>query len=62
MIADATKNALLAAEQFAHESGSKVGKIMSASQGLFSIDDAAVGLEDIKNVRVVTTVVYSLKD
>ena len=62
MIADATKNALLAAEQFAHDSGSKVGKIMSASQGLFSIDDAAVGLEDIKNVRVVTTMVYSLKD
>ena len=62
MIADATKNALLAAEQFAHDSGSKVGKIMSASQGLFSIDDAAVGLEDIKNVRVVTIVVYSLKD
>lgn len=62
MIADATKNALLAAEQFAHDSGSKVGKIMSANQGLFSIDDAAVGLEDIKNVRVVTTVVYSLKD
>lgn len=62
MIADATKNALLAAEQFAHDSGSKVGKIMSANQGLFSIEDAAVGLEDIKNVRVVTTVVYSLKD
>lgn len=62
MIADATKNALLAAEQFAHDSGSKVGKIVSANQGLFSIEDAAVGLEDIKNVRVVTTVVYSLKD
>lgn len=61
MIADATKNALLAAEQFAHDSGSKVGKIMSASQGLFSIEDAAVGLEDIKNVRVVTTVVYSIR-
>lgn len=61
MISDATKNALLAAEQFAHDSGSKVGKIMSASQGLFSIEDAAVGLEDIKNVRVVTTVVYSIR-
>ncbi len=61
MISDATKNALLAAEQFAHDSQSKVGKIMSASQGLFSIEDAAVGLEDIKNVRVVTTVVYSIR-
>ncbi len=62
MIAQATENARLAAEQFAHDSHSKVGKIMTASQGLFSIDDAAVGLEEKKKVRVVTTVVYSLTD
>ena len=62
MIALATQNARLAAEQFARDSGSKVGKIKSASQGLFSIDNAAAGLEEKKNVRVVTTVVYSLKD
>ena len=61
MIAEATKNARLAAEQFAHDSGSKVGKIKSATQGLFSIENAAVGLEEKKNVRVVTTVVYCLK-
>ena len=61
MIAQATTNARLAAEQFAHDSGSKVGKIISATQGLFSIEDAAVGLEDKKNIRVVTTVVYSIK-
>lgn len=62
MIAEATQNARKAAEQFAHDSNSKVGKIKNASQGLFSIEDAAPGLEYRKNVRVVTTVVYSLVD
>lgn len=61
MIADATKNARLAAEQFARDSNSKVGKIKKATQGLFSIENAAPGLEDKKNVRVVTTVEYLLK-
>ncbi len=61
MIALATKNARQAAEQFAHDSGSRVGKIKNATQGLFSINDAAVGLEEKKNVRVVTTVEYLLK-
>lgn len=62
MIAEATENAHKAAEQFAHDSNSKVGKIQTASQGLFSIEDAAPGLEYKKNVRVVTTVVYFLVD
>lgn len=62
MIAEATKNARAAAEQFAHDSKSKVGKIKNATQGLFSIEDAAPGLEYKKNVRVVTTVVYALAD
>ena len=62
MIASATENARQAAEQFAHDSHSKVGKITSASQGLFSIENAAQGLEDLKRVRVVTTVVYELTD
>lgn len=62
MIAEATENAHKAAEQFAHDSNSKVGKIQTASQGLFSIEDAAPGLEYKKNVRVVTTVVYFLAD
>ena len=61
MIAEATKNARTAAEQFAHDSNSKVGKIKKATQGLFTIEDAAVGLEDKKNVRVVNTVEYLLK-
>ena len=62
MIGEATKNARAAAEQFANDSGSTVGKIKSATQGWFSIDDAAVGLEERKKVRVVTTVEYILTD
>ena len=50
-----------AAEQFARDSQSKVGKIQTATQGLFSIEAAAPGLEHKKNVRVVTTIVYTLK-
>lgn len=62
MIAAATENARMAAEQFAHDSKSRVGKIQNASQGLFSIEDAATGLEERKRIRVVTTVVYTLID
>lgn len=62
MIQAATENARLAAEQFAKNSRSKVGKIQSATQGLFTIEDAAQGLEERKKVRVVTTVVYALAD
>lgn len=61
MIAEATKNARLAAEQFARDSGSKVGKIKNATQGLFSIENAAVGLEERKRIRVITSVEYLLK-
>ncbi len=62
MIAEATENAREAAEQFAEDSGSKVGKIATATQGLFSIEDASPGLPEKKTVRVVTTVEYFLKD
>ena len=61
MIAEATKNARTAAEQFARDSGSKVGKIKRASQGLFSIEEAAADLSERKTIRVVTTVEYLLK-
>lgn len=62
MIAEATRNAREAAEQFALDSGSRVGKIKKATQGLFSIEDAAPGLPEKKSVRVVTTVEYILTD
>jgi hypothetical protein len=62
MIEEATKNARAAAEKFALDSGSRVGKIRSATQGLFSISDRDANSPELKNVRVVTTVEYYLKD
>jgi len=68
MIAEATRNARQAGEQFAKDSGSKLGKIRRAYQGTFEIlpRDRAPGImENIqlsKTVRVVSTVDYYLKD
>lgn len=62
MLAEATKNARVAADQFAADSDSKVGKIKLASQGQFSIDDADSSTPYIKKVRVVSTITYYLKD
>lgn len=62
MIAQATKNARAAAEQFAQDSGSKVGSIRRARQGYFSIEDRDKLSPQIKRIRVVTTVEYSLKE
>ena len=39
MIAEATKNAREAANKFAEDSESRLGKIKTASQGQFSIED-----------------------
>lgn len=61
MIALATKNARKAAEQFTKDSNSNLGKIKHATQGLFSIENAATGLEERKIVRVVTQIQYLLK-
>ena len=60
MIAEATKNAREAAAQFAQDSGSKVGKMKTANQGQFSIEDTAN--PSFKKVRVVSTIVYYLED
>lgn len=60
MIAEATKNAREAAEQFARDSGSQVGAIRRANQGYFTISDRDRGSPDYKNVRVVTTVEFFL--
>lgn len=62
MIAEATGNARVAADQFAKDSGSNVGKIKTAQQGQFSIEDSSPSTPQIKNVRVVSTVVYYLED
>lgn len=62
MIEEATKNARLAADKFAADSRSKVGKIKTASQGQFSIDDSDSSTPWLKNVRVVSTIVYYIED
>jgi uncharacterized protein len=75
MITEATRNARAAADRFAADSGSKVGSIRQANQGVFSIlpaDQASSSTGDggdrgsadsalMKTVRVVTTVQYYLE-
>lgn len=67
MIAEATKNARAAAEQFARDSGSRLGGIQRASQGVFEIlprDKAPMLQADKqinKTVRVVATLEYRLE-
>lgn len=62
MIEEATKNAREAAEKFAKDSGSELGKIRHAYQGQFSINDRDPNTPYIKKIRVVTTIDYSLED
>ena len=77
MITEATRNARSAADRFAADSGSKVGSIRSASQGVFSITAAGAGAASgpdeeggaasrddstiNKVVRVVVTIDYYLE-
>ena len=62
MIDEANKNARAAAEKFATDSESKLGKIKTATQGQFSISNRDENTPFIKNVRVVTSVQYFLED
>lgn len=62
MIEEATKNARTSALKFAQDSESKLGKIRSADQGQFSINDRDANTPYIKSVRVVTTIYYYLED
>lgn len=68
MIAEATKNARAAADQFARDSGNVVGDITSATQGWFNIvprdGSSEYGEENFidKRVRVVADVNFRLKD
>ena len=62
MIEEATKNARAVAEKFAEDSESRLGKIRSAQQGQFSIEDRDSTTPHIKKVRVVSTVEYHLAD
>ena len=62
MIETATKNARETAERFATDSNSRLGKIKRATQGQFTITDRDSNTPYMKNVRVVTSVDYYLKD
>jgi hypothetical protein len=62
LIAGATEAARKSAEQFAKDSGARLGGIRSANQGVVSISDRDRGSPQVKTVRVVTTVEYFLKD
>ena len=62
MVEQATVEARKVAEKFAQDSNSRLGKIKTASQGQFSISDRDFNNPHIKNVRVVSTVVYYLAD
>ena len=62
MIEEATKNAREAAEKFAKDSDSRLGKIRTANQGTFTIESRDSNTPYIKKVRVVTSVTYYLKN
>lgn len=67
MLEEATKNARQAALEFAKSSGSKVGKIRRASQGVFSIlpreqtNNVVESAQINKKVRVVSTLEFWLE-
>ena len=61
MIAESLENARAAADEFAKNSHSKVGKMRTASQGYFEVEDLDENTPQVKKVRVVTTVEYYLK-
>lgn len=67
MVAEATRDARAAAEQFAKDSGTDVGNIREATQGYFTIEGrdgeaGGWGVADspFKKVRVVTTVNFAI--
>lgn len=62
MIEAATREAREVATKFAEDSDSKLGKIKTASQGQFTISPRDNNNPHIKNVRVVSTIVYYLTD
>lgn len=66
LIAAATQNARSSAEQFAADSGSKIGGIARANQGIVNIlsqdGDYNEREERFKKIRVVSTVDYFLKN
>lgn len=62
MIAEATAKAREAGEKFAVDSQSRLGKIKSASQGQFTIEDRDENTPYLKKVRVVSSIQFFLED
>ena len=62
MIEEATMRAREAAQKFAQDSDSRLGKIKRASQGQISITERDKNNPHIKKIRVVSTVEYYLSD
>lgn len=66
MLREATKNARIAANEFAENAGVNVGGIRSARQGSFYVRDAGEEYGDTakieKDVRVVTTIIFYLTE
>ena len=66
MLKEATKNARIAANEFAANAGVKVGGIRSARQGNFNIRDVGEEYSNSrkieKDIRVVTTITFYLTD
>lgn len=62
MIAEATANAREAGEKFAVDSKSRLGKIKSANQGQFTIENRDQNTPYIKKVRVVSYISFYLED
>ena len=62
MVEESTKNARATAEKFAKDSDSELGKIRRATQGQFSITNRDNNTPHIKNVRVVSTIDYYIRD
>ena len=65
MLREATKNARIAADEFASNVGSEVGGIKTARQGTFSITDVGSNYGNkkklSKEVRVVTDILFYIK-
>lgn len=62
MISESTWNARKGADKFAEDPHSKRGKIKTATQGQFSIDDCGQSTSQITTVCVVSDIEYYLKD
>ena len=62
MLEEATQNARKSADEFAKNSDSTVGKIVSANQGVFSIENRDDNSPHIKKIRVVTSIDYQLNN